>query len=100
MTEFSIIAVFLIGLLGGVHCFGLCGIGMLIPQASNQTIFRRSLSGREDTGRIVRAIRADISRNAGNRVRLLRLDQSDLYLWMDGKLPCACVKSGKYRHKI
>ena len=37
MTEFSIIAVFLIGLLGGVHCLGLCGgsiVGMLTPQAA------------------------------------------------------------------
>ena len=25
MTEFSIAAVFFVGLLGGVHCLGMCG---------------------------------------------------------------------------
>ena len=25
MTEFSIVAVFFVGLLGGVHCLGMCG---------------------------------------------------------------------------
>ena len=34
MTEFSIIAVFFTGLLGGVHCLGLCGsiVGILTAQ--------------------------------------------------------------------
>jgi sulfite exporter TauE/SafE len=34
MTEFSIIAVFFVGLLGGVHCLGLCGsiVGILTGQ--------------------------------------------------------------------
>ena len=34
MSEFSIIAVFFVGLLGGVHCFGMCGsiVGMLTAQ--------------------------------------------------------------------
>jgi sulfite exporter TauE/SafE len=34
MTEFSIIAVFFVGLLGGVHCFGMCGsiVGILTAQ--------------------------------------------------------------------
>lgn len=34
MTEFSIIAVFFVGLLGGVHCLGMCGgiVGMLTAQ--------------------------------------------------------------------
>jgi sulfite exporter TauE/SafE len=34
MTEFSIFAVFLVGLLGGVHCFGMCGsiVGILTAQ--------------------------------------------------------------------
>jgi sulfite exporter TauE/SafE len=34
MTEFSIIAVFFVGLLGGVHCLGMCGsiIGILTAQ--------------------------------------------------------------------
>jgi uncharacterized protein len=34
MTEFSIIAVFFIGLLGGVHCLGMCGslVGILTGQ--------------------------------------------------------------------
>lgn len=34
MNEFSIIAVFLVGLLGGVHCLGMCGsiVGILTAQ--------------------------------------------------------------------
>lgn len=34
MTEFSIIAVFFVGLLGGVHCIGMCGsiVGILTAQ--------------------------------------------------------------------
>jgi len=34
MTEFSIIAVFFVGLLGGVHCIGMCGgiVGILTSQ--------------------------------------------------------------------
>jgi uncharacterized protein len=34
MTEFSIIAVFFVGLLGGVHCLGMCGsiVGILTAQ--------------------------------------------------------------------
>src|ERR1035437_6228463 len=34
MTEFSIIAVFFVGLLGGVHCLGMCGslVGILTTQ--------------------------------------------------------------------
>lgn len=34
MTEFSIIAVFLVGLLGGVHCLGMCGsiVGIFTAQ--------------------------------------------------------------------
>jgi sulfite exporter TauE/SafE len=34
MTEFSIIAVFVVGLLGGVHCLGMCGsiVGILTGQ--------------------------------------------------------------------
>src|SRR3989338_8878634 len=34
MTEFSIVAVFFVGLLGGVHCLGMCGsiVGMLTAQ--------------------------------------------------------------------
>jgi len=34
MTEFSIIAVFFVGLLGGVHCLGMCGslVGILTGQ--------------------------------------------------------------------
>jgi len=34
MAEFSIIAVFFVGLLGGVHCFGMCGsiVGILTAQ--------------------------------------------------------------------
>jgi hypothetical protein len=34
MTDFSIIAVFFVGLLGGVHCLGMCGsiVGMLTAQ--------------------------------------------------------------------
>lgn len=35
MTEFSIFAVFLVGLLGGVHCLGMCGsiVGVFTAQA-------------------------------------------------------------------
>jgi sulfite exporter TauE/SafE len=35
MTEFSIFAVFLVGLLGGVHCLGMCGsiVGIFTTQA-------------------------------------------------------------------
>jgi sulfite exporter TauE/SafE len=38
MNEFSIIAVFFIGLLGGVHCIGMCGsiVGVLTSQLSGQ----------------------------------------------------------------
>ncbi|OGT20413.1 MAG: hypothetical protein A2342_03620, partial [Gallionellales bacterium RIFOXYB12_FULL_54_9] len=34
MTEFSIVAVFFVGLLGGVHCLGMCGslVGILTTQ--------------------------------------------------------------------
>jgi len=34
MTEFSIFAIFFVGLLGGVHCLGMCGsiVGMLTAQ--------------------------------------------------------------------
>lgn len=34
MTEFSIIAVFFVGLLGGIHCLGMCGsiVGILTAQ--------------------------------------------------------------------
>jgi sulfite exporter TauE/SafE len=37
MNEFSIIAVFFIGLLGGVHCIGMCGsiVGILSTQLPN-----------------------------------------------------------------
>ena len=36
MSEFSIIAVFLVGLLGGVHCLGMCGsiVGIFTTQLS------------------------------------------------------------------
>ena len=35
MTEFSLLAVFLVGLLGGVHCLGMCGsiVGIFTTQA-------------------------------------------------------------------
>ena len=37
MSEFSIIAVFLVGLLGGVHCLGMCGsiVGIFTTQLPN-----------------------------------------------------------------
>ena len=40
MTEFSIIAVFLVGLLGGVHCLGMCGsiVGILTAQLPKTAI--------------------------------------------------------------
>jgi sulfite exporter TauE/SafE len=39
MTEFSIIAVFLVGLLGGVHCLGMCGsiVGIFTAQVPKGT---------------------------------------------------------------
>jgi len=39
MTEFSIIAVFLVGLLGGVHCLGMCGsiVGIFTSQVPKNT---------------------------------------------------------------
>ena len=38
LTEFSIIAVFFVGLLGGVHCLGMCGsiVGILTGQLPKQ----------------------------------------------------------------
>ena len=44
MTEFSIAAVFFIGLLGGVHCLGMCGsiVGILtgqLPKDSSRLLF-------------------------------------------------------------
>ncbi|TAN74735.1 MAG: sulfite exporter TauE/SafE family protein [Gallionella sp.] len=38
MTDFSIVAVFFVGLLGGVHCLGMCGsiVGMLAAQLPKQ----------------------------------------------------------------
>ncbi len=38
MTEFSIIAVLLVGLLGGVHCLGMCGsiVGVFTAQAPRE----------------------------------------------------------------
>src|SRR5664279_2189756 len=40
MTEFSIIAVFLVGLLGGVHCLGMCGsiVGIFTSQVPKDTV--------------------------------------------------------------
>ncbi len=54
MTEFSIIAVLLIGLLGGVHCLGMCGsiVGVFtsqVPKDSARWPFHLGYSG----GRIV-----------------------------------------------
>jgi sulfite exporter TauE/SafE len=39
MTEFSIIAVFIVGLLGGVHCLGMCGsiVGIFTTQVQKDT---------------------------------------------------------------
>jgi len=39
MTEFSIIAVFIVGLLGGVHCLGMCGsiVGVFTAQVPKNT---------------------------------------------------------------
>lgn len=40
MTEFSIIAVFFVGLLGGVHCLGMCGsiVGILTAQLPKDSV--------------------------------------------------------------
>jgi sulfite exporter TauE/SafE len=40
MVEFSLIAVFLVGLLGGVHCLGMCGsiVGVFTAQVPKNTV--------------------------------------------------------------
>lgn len=40
MVEFSLIAVFLVGLLGGVHCLGMCGsiVGIFTSQVPKDTV--------------------------------------------------------------
>ena len=40
MSEFSFIAVFFVGLLGGVHCLGMCGsiVGILTGQLSKDSV--------------------------------------------------------------
>ncbi|HEY0665798.1 MAG TPA: sulfite exporter TauE/SafE family protein [Gallionella sp.] len=40
MSEFSLIAVFFVGLLGGVHCLGMCGsiVGILTGQLSRDSV--------------------------------------------------------------
>lgn len=40
MVEFSLIAVFLVGLLGGVHCLGMCGsiVGIFTAQVPKDTV--------------------------------------------------------------
>ena len=54
MTEFSIIAVFFAGLLGGVHCLGMCGslVGILttqLPAGGARWPFHLSYSGGRGT---------------------------------------------------
>jgi len=49
MTEFSIIAVFFVGLLSGVHCLGMCGsiVGILtgqLPQGKTRWPFHLAYS--------------------------------------------------------
>lgn len=49
MTEFSIIVVFLVGLLGGVHCFGMCGsiVGIFtaqVPKEASRWLFHTAYS--------------------------------------------------------
>ncbi len=50
MTEFSIVAVFFVGLLGGVHCLGMCGsiVGILtaqLPQSGTRWPFHLAYNG-------------------------------------------------------
>lgn len=50
MTEFSVVAVFLVGLLGGVHCLGMCGsiVGILtsqLPQRGTRWPFHLAYNG-------------------------------------------------------
>lgn len=47
MTEFSIIAVFFVGLLSGVHCLGMCGsiVGILTGQLPQPALQRSPSSG-------------------------------------------------------
>jgi hypothetical protein len=50
MTDFSIIAVFFVGLLGGVHCLGMCGsiVGVLtaqLPQSKAHWQFHLAYNG-------------------------------------------------------
>jgi sulfite exporter TauE/SafE len=50
MTEFSVVAVFFVGLLGGVHCLGMCGsiVGILtsqLPQRGTRWPFHLAYNG-------------------------------------------------------
>ena len=49
MTNFSIFAVFFVGLLGGVHCLGMCGsiVGILTSQLPKPPIHLSPASGRK-----------------------------------------------------
>jgi sulfite exporter TauE/SafE len=49
MTEFSIVAVFFVGLLGGVHCLGMCGslVGILTTQLPKPPLQLSPASGGE-----------------------------------------------------
>jgi sulfite exporter TauE/SafE len=49
MTEFSIVAVFFVGLLGGVHCLGMCGslVGILTTQLPKLPLQLSPASGGE-----------------------------------------------------
>jgi len=66
MTEFSIVAVFFVGLLGGVHCLGMCGslVGILTTQLPKPPL-QLSPSGRGEGGRL--SLRERLGLNSGAR---------------------------------
>ncbi|MDD2686391.1 MAG: sulfite exporter TauE/SafE family protein [Gallionella sp.] len=75
MSEFSIIAVFMVGLLGGVHCLGMCGsiVGVFtaqLPQAAARWPFHLAYSG----GRIASYTLAGVLVGAVGQAGLLMRD--------------------------
>jgi sulfite exporter TauE/SafE len=75
MTEFSIAAVFFVGLLGGVHCLGMCGsiVGILtsqLPKAETHWSFHLAYNG----GRLASYVVAGTLVGAAGQAGLLMRD--------------------------
>ncbi len=75
MSEFSIAAVFLVGLLGGVHCLGMCGsiVGVLtsqLPKAGTHWSFHLAYNG----GRLASYVAAGALAGAVGQAGLLLRD--------------------------